>query len=70
MALVQGPARRLQAAKAAVVVTEIPRNPSGKILKRVLREQFKDSVARAGMSRRARYAQRCACWYAARSNAA
>jgi O-succinylbenzoate-CoA ligase len=30
--------------KAAVVVPEIPRNPSGKILKRVLREQFKDSV--------------------------
>jgi O-succinylbenzoate-CoA ligase len=30
--------------KAAVVVSEIPRNPSGKILKRVLREQFKDSV--------------------------
>ena len=30
--------------KAAVVVTEIPRNPSGKILKRVLREQFKDKV--------------------------
>ena len=30
--------------KAAVVVAEIPRNPSGKILKRVLREQFKDSV--------------------------
>ena len=30
--------------KAAVFVAEIPRNPSGKILKRVLREQFKDSV--------------------------
>ncbi len=30
--------------KAAVMVTEIPRNPSGKILKRVLREQFKDAV--------------------------
>jgi acyl-CoA synthetase (AMP-forming)/AMP-acid ligase II len=30
--------------KAAVVVAEIPRNPSGKILKRVLREQFKDTV--------------------------
>jgi acyl-CoA synthetase (AMP-forming)/AMP-acid ligase II len=30
--------------KAAVLVAEIPRNPSGKILKRVLREQFKDSV--------------------------
>jgi acyl-CoA synthetase (AMP-forming)/AMP-acid ligase II len=30
--------------KATVVVTEIPRNPSGKILKRVLREQFKDTV--------------------------
>ncbi|MEO7853135.1 MAG: AMP-binding protein, partial [Rubrivivax sp.] len=30
--------------KAAVVVTEIPRNPSGKILKRVLRDQFKDAV--------------------------
>jgi acyl-CoA synthetase (AMP-forming)/AMP-acid ligase II len=30
--------------KAAVVVAEIPRNPSGKILKRVLREQFQDSV--------------------------
>jgi acyl-coenzyme A synthetase/AMP-(fatty) acid ligase len=27
-----------------VVVAEIPRNPSGKILKRVLREQFKDTV--------------------------
>ncbi len=30
--------------KAAVIVTEIPRNPSGKILKRVLREQFKDAL--------------------------
>jgi acyl-CoA synthetase (AMP-forming)/AMP-acid ligase II len=30
--------------KAAVLVAEIPRNPSGKILKRVLREQFKDSM--------------------------
>ena len=30
--------------KAAVIVAEIPRNPSGKILKRVLREQYKDSV--------------------------
>jgi acyl-CoA synthetase (AMP-forming)/AMP-acid ligase II len=30
--------------KAAVVVAEIPRNPSGKILKRVLREQFKDRL--------------------------
>jgi O-succinylbenzoate-CoA ligase len=30
--------------KAAVVVAEIPRNPSGKILKRVLREQYKDAV--------------------------
>jgi O-succinylbenzoate-CoA ligase len=30
--------------KAAVIVAEIPRNPSGKILKRVLREQFKDVV--------------------------
>jgi acyl-CoA synthetase (AMP-forming)/AMP-acid ligase II len=30
--------------KAAVVVAEIPRNPSGKILKRVLREQFKDTL--------------------------
>ena len=30
--------------KAAVVVAEIPRNPSGKILKRVLREQFQDKV--------------------------
>ena len=30
--------------KAAVVVSEIPRNPSGKILKRVLREQFKEKV--------------------------
>ena len=31
--------------KAAVFVAEIPRNPSGKILKRVLREQYKDKVA-------------------------
>ena len=30
--------------KVAVVLTEIPRNPSGKILKRVLREQLKDKV--------------------------
>jgi acyl-CoA synthetase (AMP-forming)/AMP-acid ligase II len=30
--------------KAAVVVAEIPRKPSGKILERVLREQFKDTV--------------------------
>jgi len=30
--------------KAAVIVTEIPRNPSGKILKRVLRDQFADTV--------------------------
>ncbi|MGL6108731.1 MAG: long-chain-fatty-acid--CoA ligase [Rubrivivax sp.] len=30
--------------KAAVFVAEIPRNPSGKILKRVLREQYKDQV--------------------------
>ncbi len=30
--------------RAAVLVAEIPRNPSGKILKRVLREQFKDTL--------------------------
>ena len=30
--------------KAAVVVSEIPRNPSGKILKRILREQFQDKI--------------------------
>ena len=30
--------------KAAVVVAEIPRNPSGKILKRILREQFQDKI--------------------------
>jgi acyl-CoA synthetase (AMP-forming)/AMP-acid ligase II len=30
--------------KAAVVVAEIPRNPSGKILKRVLREQYREQV--------------------------
>ena len=30
--------------KAAVFVDEIPRNPSGKILKRVLREQFPDKA--------------------------
>ncbi len=30
--------------KAAVIVAEIPRNPSGKILKRVLRDRFKDAV--------------------------
>jgi acyl-CoA synthetase (AMP-forming)/AMP-acid ligase II len=30
--------------KAALLVAEIPRNPSGKILKRVLREQYKDAV--------------------------
>ena len=31
--------------KAAVIVEEIPRNPSGKILKRVLREQFLQQVS-------------------------
>jgi acyl-CoA synthetase (AMP-forming)/AMP-acid ligase II len=30
--------------KAAVIVAEIPRNPSGKILKRILRDQFADKV--------------------------
>ena len=30
--------------KVAVIATEIPRNPRGKILKRVLREQVKDAV--------------------------
>jgi acyl-CoA synthetase (AMP-forming)/AMP-acid ligase II len=30
--------------KAAVIVADIPRNPSGKILKRVLRDQFANSV--------------------------
>ena len=30
--------------KAAVIVAEIPRNPSGKILKRILRDQFADTV--------------------------
>jgi acyl-CoA synthetase (AMP-forming)/AMP-acid ligase II len=30
--------------KAAVVVAEIPRNPSGKILKRVLREQYREQL--------------------------
>jgi len=30
--------------KAALFVAEIPRNPSGKILKRVLREQYRDRV--------------------------
>ncbi len=30
--------------KAVVLVAEIPRNPSGKILKRVLRERFRDQV--------------------------
>jgi len=30
--------------KVAVFVEEIPRNPSGKILKRVLREQFPDAA--------------------------
>ena len=30
--------------KAAVVVDEIPRNPSGKNFKSALREQFKDSA--------------------------
>ncbi len=31
--------------KAAVFVDEIPRNPSGKILKRILREQFPEAAA-------------------------
>lgn len=35
---------RFELLKAAVVVAEIPRNPSGKLLKRVLREQFLDKV--------------------------
>jgi fatty-acyl-CoA synthase len=30
--------------KVAVFVDEIPRNPSGKILKRVLRERFGDGI--------------------------
>jgi acyl-CoA synthetase (AMP-forming)/AMP-acid ligase II len=30
--------------KVAVIVDEIPRNPSGKILERVLREQLPDKV--------------------------
>jgi fatty-acyl-CoA synthase len=30
--------------KAVVLVAEIPRNPSGKILKRVLRDRFRDQV--------------------------
>ena len=30
--------------EVAVIATEIPRNPRGKILKRVLREQVKDAV--------------------------
>ena len=30
--------------KVAVIVEEIPRNPSGKVLKRVLRERFQDTV--------------------------
>ena len=33
---------RYKLPKGAVFVDEIPRNPSGKILKRVLREQYSD----------------------------
>jgi acyl-CoA synthetase (AMP-forming)/AMP-acid ligase II len=40
----QGKLATFKLPKAVVFVPEIPRNPSGKILKRVLREQFKDTV--------------------------
>jgi len=39
-----GKLSRFKLPKAAVFINEIPRNPSGKVLKRVLREQFPDSA--------------------------
>jgi acyl-CoA synthetase (AMP-forming)/AMP-acid ligase II len=36
---------RFKLPKAAVFVDEIPRNPSGKVLKRVLREQYPGPAA-------------------------
>ena len=41
----EGKLARFKQPKACVFVDEIPRNPSGKILKRVLREQFPDAAA-------------------------
>ena len=38
----EGKLTRFKQPQAAVFVDEIPRNPSGKILKRLLREQFSD----------------------------
>ena len=40
----QGKLASFKLPKAAVFLAEIPRNPSGKILKRVLRERFQDKV--------------------------
>lgn len=40
----EGKLARFKQTQAAVFVDEIPRNPSGKILKRILREQFSDSA--------------------------
>ena len=40
----QGKLARFKQPQAAVFVDEIPRNPSGKILKRLLREQFPDEA--------------------------
>jgi acyl-CoA synthetase (AMP-forming)/AMP-acid ligase II len=40
MEFCQGKLARFKQPKAVEFVSEIPRNPSGKILKRVLREQF------------------------------
>ncbi len=40
----QGKLASFKLPKAAVFLAEIPRNPSGKILKRVLRERFQDTV--------------------------
>jgi len=39
-----GKLSRFKLPKAAVFIDEIPRNPSGKVLKRVLREQFPDDA--------------------------
>ena len=39
-----GKLSRFKQPKGAVFITEIPRNPSGKVLKRILREQFPDAA--------------------------
>jgi len=39
-----GKLSRFKQPKGAVFIKEIPRNPSGKVLKRILREQFPDAA--------------------------